>query len=263
MNNDIDYFIAFIAILLGLIFGSFATAVAYRLPRGQQFITDRSKCPECNHILGVLDLFPVFSWLLLRGKCRYCHKDFGQSYPLIEIGLSGMFLLTYMQYGISLTAIIVALIATAIMILIAIDFEHYIIPDGLNLTLFILGIAYQYSIHGHWLQFTLGPLAGLAIGYLLRWIIYVWKKKEGLGLGDVKFLAAAGTMIAPENLAFFLFVSGFIGLITALIWKILGKGERFPFGPSLSLSLFIIIVLPNLSQLWLKGFEHLVYGFLY
>jgi leader peptidase (prepilin peptidase)/N-methyltransferase len=245
-------------ILFGLCFGSFATALVYRIPRGEQFISGRSKCPTCKHELAPLDLLPIFSWLWLRGKCRYCKTEFGGGYPLVEIALTLMFIGIYTQMGITPASIIMALISTTIIILIAIDFEHYIIPDGINITLFILAISYQIANQAQLTQIIGGPLIGLAIGMGLRWLMQVWKKREGLGMGDVKFLFATGALIDPYILDLFLFLSGIIGLATALLWKLQKKGERFPFGPSLSIALYLCITYPELNIWWRKIAEDTV-----
>ena len=76
---------------LGLCLGSFMTALAYRLPRGLNWTTDRSRCPSCGHTLGVPDLVPLFSWLFLRGKCRHCHTPIPVRYPLIELAFGLLF----------------------------------------------------------------------------------------------------------------------------------------------------------------------------
>lgn len=241
---------AVLVILLGLILGSFATAVAYRLPRGKQFITGRSKCTNCQHSLGFFDLFPVVSWLLLMGKCRYCHKKFGMSYIFIEIGMALMLLLIYLQLGITIESALLAALSLCIVIMIAVDLEHYIIPDSLNIAMFVIGALYMFRIEASWQQFVFGPIFGFLVGFALRQLMWIWKKKEGLGLGDVKFLAVVGLMLPLEAFTTFLFMAGVIGIITALIWRFLGRGKEFPFGPALSIALYFCLILPDLHWFW-------------
>ena len=85
----------------GLCFGSFITVAAYRLPLGQEIVRTPSHCTSCNRKLGVLDLFPVFSWLFSGGRCRHCGVAVSVRYPLTEIATASMFLLIYTRYGIS------------------------------------------------------------------------------------------------------------------------------------------------------------------
>jgi leader peptidase (prepilin peptidase)/N-methyltransferase len=87
--------IPFFIFVLGAIFGSFLSAVVYRVRLEESFVKGRSRCPNCNHTLAALDLFPIVSWILLGGKCRYCRKGISWSYPLTEICLGLAFLLAY------------------------------------------------------------------------------------------------------------------------------------------------------------------------
>jgi leader peptidase (prepilin peptidase)/N-methyltransferase len=84
--NDSPAFRAGLFFCLGLCLGSFTTALVYRLPRRLNWTTERSRCPACHHVLGPLDLVPLFSWLFLRGQCRYCRAPISARYPLIELG---------------------------------------------------------------------------------------------------------------------------------------------------------------------------------
>ncbi len=242
----------FLIVFLGLIFGSFATAVAYRLPRGKQFITNRSECTKCGHKLGIFDLIPVISWLLQGGKCRHCGVKFGAWYMLTEIALAAMFLGIYFRFGISLQSAILAALALCFIIMIVIDFEHYIIPDGLNLTMFAIGITYQIAIGIAWQQFLFGALLGFVVGLALRWMMFIWKKKEGLGFGDVKFLAVVGLLLTTEMFTIFLFLSGVFGIIIGVMWRITGRGERFPFGPALAISLYFCLLFPDMFDIVMR-----------
>lgn len=107
--NEIPlWFMVFLFFLLGSAFGSFASAIAYRLPRKQSFITGRSACPSCGHALGALDLFPVLSWLWLRGRCRYCRVRYGVSYLLLEMCLGLSFAAAFLFFGLSLQTLLLS-----------------------------------------------------------------------------------------------------------------------------------------------------------
>jgi len=250
-----DPFILILVIISGLIFGSFATAVAYRLPQGKNFVSGRSKCTKCNHNLGFFDLIPVFSWLFSGGKCRHCGVKVSASYPAIEISLAIMFVIIYQKFGLDIRTPILFALAVFFMIMIVIDFAHYIIPDSINISMFIIGLIYQILSDAPMQQLLLGPLIGLTIGLSLRWLMFFWKKKEGLGMGDVKFLIIVGLFLTPELIITFLFLSGVIGILISVLWRILKKGEEFPFGPALALSLFICVVLPEFHDWWFRLME--------
>lgn len=245
-----DSILLIFVIFIGLSFGSFATAVAWRVPRGEQFVHGRSRCPACRHPLGALDLFPAFSWLWLRGKCRHCGVEYGASYLWAELATSVLVTIVYLRLGITPEAGVLMMFSVAIVILSLIDLRHSIIPDGLNLALLIIAALYQLVMDAPVERFLIGPLAGVGTALALRQLMFVWKKQEGLGLGDVKLAAAIGMFLPLEAITAFLFLSGVIGIITALLWKMLGKGERFPFGPALSVALYICLVVPEVNLWW-------------
>jgi prepilin signal peptidase PulO-like enzyme (type II secretory pathway) len=238
----------------GLAFGSFVTLASYRLPLEQDIVVKPSRCPKCETPLTFKDLWPVFSWVMSKGKCRHCGAPISARYPLIEIATAAVILLVYSTYGLSPLGIVLALMGVTLMVMIAADIEHYIIPDQVHYALLPLGIAW------HWLLGTpardvveglvLGAFTGLALHYGYRWL----RKKEGLGFGDVKFLAVAGLWLTLKPFIPFLFFSGILGIITALIWRCLKRGVLFPFGPALAISLFLCVAYPRFPELfWSLG----------
>jgi leader peptidase (prepilin peptidase)/N-methyltransferase len=192
-------------LLTGLTFGSFITLASYRLPLGEDIVVKPSRCPACEHTLGFKDLWPVLSWLCSRGKCRYCKVRVSARYPLTELATAGVFLLIYAQYGVTLQGVLLALLAVGLMVMIVADLEHYIIPDEVHYALLPLGLGYQYVTGHEWGDmaggFVLGAGIGLALHYGYKWL----RKKDGLGFGDVKFLAVAGLWLGVMPMVPFLF----------------------------------------------------------
>ena len=235
--------------VFGLIFGSFATALIYRMPRDIDWIKKRSHCTHCETNLGFLDLIPVFSYVFSGGKCRHCKTPYSPNYLITEILITISFVLCFLSFKDFYIATMMSLLAFSLIVLSAIDFEHYIIPDEINLFIFILGFVY-----GVYNQIPVTDLLIMAVIYflialLLRFIMFAWKKKEGLGFGDVKFFAAAGVFLTDiELLPVFLFISGVAGVLIAITWKLLGKGKLFPFGPALSASLFFCVAFPEVGE---------------
>jgi leader peptidase (prepilin peptidase)/N-methyltransferase len=234
--------------IYGMIFGSFATALIYRMPRDIDWVLERSKCIKCNTLLSARDLFPIFSWVFSKGKCRHCKTSFGGNYLVTELLVTASFVALYLIKGFSAETAILCLLTFAIIVLSVIDFEHYIIPDEVNIFIFFLGCWWQYLNQASWQQFIVMPLAMFAFAMFLRWFMYLLKKREGLGLGDVKFFIAAGVFLTAQNFSIFLFLSGIVGILIALLWKLLKKGDLFPFGPALSISLLLCVIFPQIGD---------------
>ncbi len=242
-------------IFIGLVFGSFATALSYRLPREISIIKKaRSSCVSCSKDLEAPDLVPIFSWVFLKGKCRFCKEDIGVRYPLIELStllLCGVF---YMTYGVSIATLPIFVLAPILVAMIDIDLNYKIIPDGLNFTILFLGVLFLFSqsllyvspltflddhtlnIVGGFLIYGLGSLA-------LRHGATLVLKREAMGLGDIKFFAAIGVWLGSslETLSWFLFMSGIIGVIFAIVWKKIKNEDEFPFGPALIFAFILIL----------------------
>lgn len=228
----------FSTVFLGLCLGSFATALSYRMPRDISMVSKtRSSCPVCGHDLGFRDLVPVFSWLFQRGKCRYCGDRIGWRYPLIELATLGLCAGLYHVYGFTPQGLAAFLVAPVLVAIIDIDLHYKIIPDQLNLWVAALGFI-QVAV---WEEARMVPLAfGGALLYggfswLLREAVARAMNREALGLGDVKFFAAAGLWLGPDPfvLSVFMMISGVSGVALALVWKKLSGEEAFPFGPAL------------------------------
>lgn len=230
----------------GLIFGSFVTLASYRLPRDEPVIIGRSRCPSCGRHLGLAALFPVFSWLLQRGKCRYCKTSISARYPLIELTQAALFLAVYATHGIGLSSVWLLLLSVCLLIMVVVDFEWQIIPDEIQISLLVIGILYHLSSDAAWLDIGISTAIGAAIGLGLRFGYRWLRRKEGLGWGDVKFLPIAGLWLADSwHWPPFLFFAGAWGIVTAIIWRMTGQGERFPFGPALAASLLMTLLIPS------------------
>lgn len=242
-------------LFFGLVFGSFVTCASYRLPRGEDVVRKPSHCTACGVTLGFKDLFPVVSWLVAKGKCRHCGTRVHWRYPLIEIACAAAFLFIYLRYGLTPQGVMLALFAVALLIMIVVDFEHYIIPDEIHWALLPLGVAYHYFRGTPFTDAAVSMVLGAAIGLALHHSYRLIRKKEGLGFGDVKFLGVAGLWLGSVMLfPPFLFFSGALGVLTGLFWRFLGLGERFPFGPALAAALFICVAIPEWPALfWALG----------
>lgn len=239
-----------LVLLSGLALGSFVTLASYRLPLGQDITIKPSRCPQCGTKLKFLDLWPVLSWAANKGKCRHCKASVSVRYPLTEIATASVCVLLYFKYGLTLQGFLLALLWVALMIMIVVDIEHYIIPDQLHYVLLPLGLGYQALIGTEPETVVQGFLLGAGIGLALHYGYRYLRRKEGLGFGDVKFLAVAGVWLGLKPIVPFLFFAGIFGVVTGLIWRVQGKGPVFPFGPSLAMAMFLCVVFPEYTNLF-------------
>ena len=234
----------------GLVFGSFITCASWRLPRDEDVVFKASHCPTCKAKLGFKDLWPVLSWLSSKGECRHCGARVSVRYPLIELITAILFLLIYSRYGLTAQGVILALLAVALLIMIIVDLEHYIIPDEIHWALLPLGLAWHFVRGTPPVAVVTGFGLGLGIGLALHYGYRILRKKEGLGFGDVKFFAVAGLWLTAYPIVPFLFFYGVLGIATGLLWRLLGRGERFPFGPALAAALFLGVAYPQVYNLF-------------
>lgn len=221
--------------LLGTSIGSFICCVAYRLPRNINIILTGSFCPICKQKLKVFDLFPIISYLLLHGSCRYCKTKIPTFYPIIELTVGLIFTFLYYRFSLSYKLLLLTTLAVCLLIATLIDIEFYIIPDSIQIILLLIGLIYNF-------QHLLSALILFSIAIALKFLLTITLNKEALGWGDVKFFFICGLFVEPSFIPTFLMLSGTFGIITAITWKVLYHKETFPFIPSLSTALFIIVL---------------------
>lgn len=232
-------------LMVGASFGSFASLLIWRLPRDLPWVSEHSHCTACAHSLGVKDLFPVFSWVFSGGKCRYCAAPVSWRYPALEVFTAVLFLGIFYQFGITLEACCLSLLSVGFLVMFLVDLEHYILPDEMQWAVFLLGGALNYIRGFAWTDMLGGALLGLFVGAGLQNGYRYLKKREGMGTGDVKLLAVAGFLLGVSSFPVYLIVAGLLGVVTAIIWRLLGRGAVFPFGPALVLSLWWLLFFNN------------------
>lgn len=229
-----------VALLLGLIFGSMASALSYRLPRDLPIFADRSRCDLCGATLGARDLVPLLSWLTARGRCRHCGGTVSWRYPAIELATAALFGAAWLLAApmLALWAVL-AVVLSLLMVIVVADLEEQIIPDGALIGLLPLAVLWRVLTDGDWADSLAGAALGLLLSLGLRWVFLRWRGKDALGLGDVKFLGVAGLFLGVTPFARFLVISGLCGILFGLAWRWSGKGAQFPFGPALCAGLAV------------------------
>lgn len=234
----------FIAAIFGACFGSFITAASYRLPREENLVSESSKCPKCKHKLGARDLIPIFSWLFSGAKCSYCKTKISWRYPLTELITAGAFAALFWRYGLTLEFALIAILTVALLILIISDFETFIIPDTTVVLTALSGLLWQIFIAKMgWLEIVGTIVFAAGILLLVRWVFTKILKREAMGLGDIKFTAAAAIWLGIDNVPLYLIIGGSLGILTHLVWRIFNKNPEFPFGPALAVALYVLVLI--------------------
>jgi leader peptidase (prepilin peptidase) / N-methyltransferase len=245
--------------IFGLVFGSFLNCLVYRLETGKSFLRGRSFCPNCLHLLSWRDLLPVFSFILLRGKCRYCRKAISLQYPLLETAAGLLFVLTVFYFSFDFLFSFFYLIFSCFLIVIFVyDLKHYIIPDRVIYPAIVLAFLYQL-IEGT------GSLAGIgryslfsAVGAAAFFLsVVLVSHGRWMGVGDIKLAFLMGLLLGWPNILVALFLAFFIGAVVGLGLMVSGqKGlkSEIPFGPFLVTGTFLALFWGSQLLSWYQAF---------
>lgn len=251
-------FYALLAAFFGLFVGSFLNVCIYRIPLNETIVSIPSHCTKCNHKLAWYDLFPLFSYLFLGGKCRYCGEHISAQYPIIESinsltwGLTFYFTLANLQFGALwqgiFTAVIYCLFFSALIVLSGIDFYHQIVPDRVNIFIFILGVILLIADYANWASHLIGFFA-VSVPFLILMMF------GGMGGGDVKLYAAAGFLIGWKAALLSLIPACLLGSVIGMIIYIPQKKKgikhpRIPFVPFIAAGIFIALFWGNDLVSW-------------
>jgi leader peptidase (prepilin peptidase) / N-methyltransferase len=229
--------------IFGAIVGSFLNVCIFRLPKEESIVWPGSHCPQCKTPIKFYDNIPLASYMMLNGRCRYCHCAISFQYPLIE-GITALTsLILFMKFGPSLSYLFYFLFVAALIVVTVIDLYHQIIPDVISLP--GIGVGLLASLVLPQLTFF-DSLKGLLLGGGSLFVVatlYQWLfKREGMGGGDVKLLAMIGAFLGWKAVILTILSGSLIGSIIGVSLMIL-KGKNFkyaiPFGPFLSLGAVI------------------------
>lgn len=248
---------ALFAFVFGAVVGSFLNVCIYRMPLDQSVVSPGSRCVGCGTAIRWYDNIPVISWLLLRGRCRFCQAPFSFRYPLVELITAVLSLLLFMKYGLSPSYGVMFLFCAALIVITFIDFDHQIIPDELSLPGIVLGFLSSFFLpEPGWISSLLGAVAGWG-SLALIFYGYLWLTgREGMGGGDAKLLAMMGAFLGLQAIPFIIFASSLVGTVAGLSIMAVQRKDRhlaIPFGPYLALgALLYIFVGPQLIQWYLQ-----------
>lgn len=225
--------------ILGLVLGSFYNVCIYRLPLEKSVVTPRSSCGSCGHVLGGLDMIPVVSFLIFKGKCRHCGASYSARYMLIELLTGLLFAITYLVFGFTWLSVIGIVLSSIVIIVTFIDIDHHIILDRFSVFTMIIAVIYHY-FYGDisWLNIGLGFLIGGGVLLLISFI-------GTMGGGDIKIMASLGLLLGYPKIImafYFSFVLGAVILLPIMIYSKIKHGEYkslVPFGPFLCLGAWL------------------------
>lgn len=255
-----DILVVFIIFLFGLCLGSFLNVCIYRLPRSKSIISPRSFCPKCNKTIPWYDNIPLISYLILRGRCRYCKNKISFRYFLVELITACLLVIIYLyfkswKFFFSYLFLISGLIVASFT-----DITYRIIPDEVSLGLLGVGIVISFvfpNLHNantHWLS-LLNSFIGMIVGggsiFLLGIIGKLLFKKESMGGGDVKLLAMAGSFLGWKLILLTFFIAPFFGSIFGIIRKVIYKEQYIPYAPFLALGCLVSLLWGEEILRWL------------
>ncbi|MFN6972476.1 MAG: prepilin peptidase [Rheinheimera sp.] len=265
------FWYAVLVFIFSLCVGSFLNVVIYRLPKmmeqswQQEYLeyfepdkdhpeparfnlaVPRSRCPHCQHQLSALDNIPLLSWLVLKGRCRYCKVAIPKRYPLVELFTALISVVVAMHTGATGVGLLYLVVRWVLVALIFSDSDQMLVPD--QLTLPLLGLAWVAAAAGISKVDATTAIIGAAFGYLSLWSVYWLFKlltgKEGMGFGDFKLLAVFGALLGWQLLPLIILLSSLVGAVCGIVLLSMqgkDKNHAIPFGPYIAAAGFIAML---------------------
>ena len=249
----LDFFAYFFVFIFGLCIGSFLNVIIYRLEEEKK-VFGRSFCPQCKKQIKWYDLIPIFSFLFLKGECRFCHKKISVQYPLIELVTGILFTIIFCFFGFNwlvgfnIFALIKILflfyIFSSLIIIFVFDLKHYLIPEAVLFP--AIGITFIYQLTNNFSFAFFDYLLAGALASLFFGLIFFISKGKWMGFGDVELAFLMGLLLGSLNVVVALFLAFIFGAIIGIILMILQQKNiksEIPFGPFLILGTFVSILL--------------------
>ena len=254
------------AFVLGLVVGSFLNVCILRIPAGQSVVRPASHCPNCDQAIAPYDNIPVLSWLLLRARCRHCKTPISALYPAVELLTGALFAACALAFGLHLAALKWAVFSALLIVLAITDLRERILPDKVNLAGALLGLAWSAAIPvddgtSLWLAgrlFAFPPppralsiadaLLGAAAGAGILWLFaegyFRLRGREGMGLGDVKMMAMAGTFLGVKAAVLTIMAGALLGSLLGaafMLFRRTGSEYELPFGTFLAAAAALVV----------------------
>lgn len=236
--------------LYGVVIGSFLNVCIYRIPKKESIVTVGSHCMACQHKLAWYDLFPLFSFLFLRGKCRYCGAALSKQYPVVEFANGVLYVIVFVVNGVGLESVLYCFLVSALFVLSVIDYRTLEIPIRINVFILCIGVLHAVLDFHNIIHYIIGFFS--ASLFLL--LCFILTRGRGIGGGDIKLMAAAGLCVGWQNILFALTVGCVVGsVIQCVIIAVTKNKTKFAMGPYLSLGIFVAMLWGDAFFDWYIG----------
>ena len=233
MLTQLTIFLYIVIFLYGIVIGSFLNVLIFRIPKKEN-IVQSSHCMNCGRKLGWRDMVPVFSYIILRGRCRQCGARISIQYPLIE----------------ALNGVLYCLMTSALIVIAVIDERTYQIPVSQNLFLGLLGIIMTVYDFRH----ILSHIIGAVVVSLFLYGLYYFSSGKAIGGGDIKLMAYAGLLLGAKNIIFAFILACILGsVIHTIRMKVSKRNNLLALGPYLSAGIFIAALWGSRFWTWYLG----------
>ena len=274
LTNGLRIYLCILFFVCGTVFGSFLNCMAWRIAHHESVLKGRSHCAVCGHTLGAADLIPIFSYLFLRGRCRYCKEKISPRYMAAEVVCGAGFVLSFLRFGLSARTLQIVVLFCILLALSLVDFESYEIPDRFILAgivwyiatvwtagrkLNLMGMTTSALEDGRFLSFAdcgwnllAGLIGGLAIGGGMLAVSLLFDRllgKESMGGGDIKLFFMTGLFLKPACGLLSLILSCMVGLGFVLLLK----KSKIPFGPAISIATCVTLLYGSYAVEWYLG----------
>lgn len=241
-------YILVLTIILGGAMGSFAACMASRLVSGETFLYGRSHCDSCGHDLTGRDLIPILSWVILKGKCRWCKKKISPRSSLIELLCALAFVGLIIRYDISFVMLQYMILTVLLLTVSLVDYDTGLIPDGLLVAMIITWIVFIPIVHHGQIQASLiqgifGAILASVPLLILTLVMDRVLQKESMGGGDIKLFFAVGLFFSWQSVLFLLILSCLLGILFGICFNKRFKDKKnpqaFPFGPAIGVGVYL------------------------
>lgn len=251
-----------ITIIMGFGWGSFATMATYRIPRGMPWIGDKPRCFTCKAELNLLDYFSIFSYFILRGKCRHCGVKYecSFSYFVTEFAITALFVMCYVKYGFSDLFVLLTLLVVAGVILGIVDAENKFIPSKILISTLIIGLVYRTFVDQTFYGALYSGISGGVLGLAIRHIYFIrkpeiasdytkWQHEDrfaGVGFDYVKLLAVCGVFLPLHHLFIFILAAGSV----VSLWRLVHKNSLRIGSIMISVLMLMVIYNDSVEKFW-------------